>query len=116
MDRPLISACIEASWVVDSGGMGILYIMMGQARVFDEDFDLEAPLEQLDLYIGSTVAEGRSITTGAVDLSTDSIEFGYCTEFFIKNLHPYVKEEDIDKLKTRLERLGDSIVVVAMKI
>lgn len=103
---------LKQAGVVDSGGMGILYIMMGQARVFDEDFDLEAPLEQLDLYIGNDVTSGRPAVSGSAELSADSIEFGYCTEFFITNLHPYVKEEDIDKLKTRLERLGDSIVVV----
>lgn len=36
----------------------------------------------------------------------------YCTEFFITNLYPYVRKEDIEKLKARLERIGDSIVVV----
>lgn len=103
---------LKQAGVVDSGGMGILYIMMGQARVFDEDFDLEAPLEQLDLYIGNNVAGGLPTASRSADLPADSIEFGYCTEFFIKNLYPYVKEEDIDKLKVRLERIGDSIVVV----
>ena len=31
---------------------------------------------------------------------------------FITNLYPYVRKEDIEKLKARLERIGDSIVVV----
>jgi DAK2 domain fusion protein YloV len=44
---------LKQAGVVDSGGMGLLYIMMGQARVFDDGFDLEAPLEQLDLYMDS---------------------------------------------------------------
>lgn len=103
---------LKQAGVVDSGGMGLLYIMLGQSRALDEDFDLEAPLEQLDLFIDSNDKGGRAAVPGSAALVGESIEHGYCTEFFITNLHPYIREEDIDKLKEKLERLGDSIVVV----
>ncbi|MGI6141946.1 MAG: DAK2 domain-containing protein, partial [Caldicoprobacterales bacterium] len=89
-----------------------LYIMMGQARVFDDGFDLEAPLEQLDFYMDSNGIGNRTAVSAPSGFPEESIEFGYCTEFFITNLHPYIRAEDIDKLKAKLERLGDSIVVV----
>ncbi len=103
---------LKQAGVVDSGGMGLLYIMMGQARVFDDGFDLEAPLEQLDFYMDSNGIGNRTAVSAPSGFPEESIEFGYCTEFFITNLHPYIRAEDIDKLKAKLERLGDSIVVV----
>src|SRR5690606_28305841 len=42
----------------------------------------------------------------------EDIKFVYCTEFLIKNLFPYVSKEDVENLKERLEKLGDSLVVV----
>ena len=109
---PEMLPVLKQAGVVDSGGMGLVYIMMGQAQALDDDFDLEAPLEQLDLALstGQTVSPGFASSPAA--MANESIEFGYCTEFIIKNLFPYVREEDTDKLKYKLERLGDSIVVV----
>ena len=107
---PEMLPVLKQAGVVDSGGMGIVYILMGQAQALDDDFDLETPLEQLDLAMGQTISSGFVSSPAA--MTDDSIEFGYCTEFIIKNLFSYVREEDTDKLKNKLERLGDSIVVV----
>ena len=41
----------------------------------------------------------------------ESIEFGYCTEFFIVHLDPAFCEEDLDVFREHLMRLGDSVVV-----
>lgn len=109
---PEMLPVLKQAGVVDSGGMGLLYIMMGQARALDEDFDLEAPLEQLDLYIGSSASVSSAGIPAPEKIQEQPIEFLYCTEFFITNLYPYVRKEDIEKLKARLERIGDSIVVV----
>jgi len=110
---PEMLPVLKQAGVVDSGGMGLLYIMMGQARALDEDFDLEAPLEQLDIYIGSNIIRRKTSVSAPEKISEQSIEYGYCTEFIITNLHPYIRKEDIDKLKAKLERIGDSIVVVS---
>ena len=102
-NTPNLLPVLKQAGVVDSGGMGVLYIMMGAANALDEDFDLD---------ISSFDAKDISLPSFSDTDSSQSIEFGYCTEFFIKNLHPYIKDEDIEKLKQKLERLGDSIVVV----
>jgi DAK2 domain fusion protein YloV len=111
---PEMLPVLKQAGVVDSGGMGLLYIMMGQSHALEDDFDPEAPMEQLDAFIGGTKSASTPATgyAGPAGVPEGSIEYGYCTEFFIKNLHPYIREEDIDKLKEKLERLGDSIVVV----
>lgn len=102
-NTPNLLPVLKQAGVVDSGGMGVLYIMMGAANALDEDFDLD---------ISSFDAKDISLPSFSDTDSSQSIEFGYCTEFFIKNLHPYIKDEDIEKLKQKLERFGDSIVVV----
>jgi DAK2 domain fusion protein YloV len=109
---PEMLPVLKEAGVVDSGGMGLVYIMMGQAQALDDDFDLEAPLEQLDLVMSSGHTGSPGIASSPAAMGNESIEFGYCTEFIIKNLFPYVREEDTEKLKDKLERLGDSIVVV----
>lgn len=92
---------LKEAGVVDSGGMGVLYIMMGATHALEEDF-------KLDL---TPVIEDIPVDEGPAVMEAD-IKFGYCTEFFIKNLFPYVEEGDVDKLKKKLANLGDSIVVV----
>lgn len=100
---PDLLPVLKQAGVVDSGGMGLLYIMMGCAHALDGDFDLDTPIEELDTFTSTPNFPAEY---------DQSIEFGYCTEFFIKNLFPYIKEGDIDKLKDKLGKLGDSIVVV----
>src|SRR5690554_5622339 len=41
---------LKQAGVVDSGGMGLLYILMGQSRALDEGFDIDEPMDQLDTY------------------------------------------------------------------
>ena len=45
--------------------------------------------------------------------STEEIEFGYCTEFFIVRLIDGFSETDLEKLRDHLVRVGDSVVVAA---
>jgi len=95
---------LKEAGVVDSGGMGILHILMGATHGLAGTYDADS----------LPITDDKAPTQVApvdMDVETD-IKYGYCTEFFIKNLFPYVEEEDIEKLKKRLENLGDSIVVV----
>ena len=95
---------LKEAGVVDSGGMGILHILMGATQGLTGAYDTDS----LPIMEDETPAKVAPVDVG---VETD-IKYGYCTEFFIKNLFPYVEEEDIEKLKKRLENLGDSIVVV----
>lgn len=42
----------------------------------------------------------------------DDIEFAYCTEFFIINLKKKTTVSDIDKLREKLNNIGDSTLVI----
>ena len=118
LDRtPDMLPTLKQAGVVDSGGMGLVYILVGQFHALEGDSDPEVSYGPSDSKVPtdlgkpvSSAAEDR--VTGPAGVPEGSIQYTYCTEFFIKNLYPYIREEDIEKLKRRLDRLGDSIVVV----
>ena len=89
---PELLPVLKEVGVVDSGGQGLLKALKGETIV------LEAQTE----------ATGESAQTA---LSSDEVEFGYCTEFIIRldeERTPF--KEDV--FRGRLEKLGNSIVVV----
>lgn len=96
---PELLPVLKEVGVVDSGGQGLLYIFEGFLKALKgETIVLEAQTE----------ATGESAQT---DLSSDEVEFGYCTEFIIRldeERTPF--KEDV--FRGRLEKLGNSIVVV----
>ena len=100
---PELLPVLRQAGVVDSGGMGLLYIMIGASRALKGETDFISEQRPEETFPGREMAGAR--------VEAD-IRFGYCTEFFIKNLHPHVDKSDIEKLKEKLEKLGDSIVVV----
>ena len=96
---PELLPVLKEVGVVDSGGQGLLYIFEGFLKALKgETIVLEAQTE----------ATGESAQTA---LSSDEVEFGYCTEFIIR-----LDEESTpfkeDVFRGRLEKLGNSIVVV----
>lgn len=104
LDRtPEMLPVLKEAGVVDAGGMGLLYIIMGvKAGVTGEinseeiTIDIETPSMQMETVAGH---DGE-------------ITFGYCTEFIIQNVDPSKNEAVVNDLKPKLEELGDSIVVV----
>jgi len=101
---PEMLSVLKQAGVVDAGGMGLLFIMIGAANALKEDFDMDIP-----------VLEAEIVEKPELDFSQEGLEEiqeGYCTEFFIKNLFSYIKASDIDILQSKLSRLGDSLVVV----
>ncbi len=100
---PELLAVLREAGVVDAGGAGLLVIYKG----FKMALDGEEVTDDLDL------AAPASLPAAAMtNISTANIEFQYCTEFFITNLINGVTEETIDKLRDKLSRIGDSLVVV----
>lgn len=100
LDRtPELLPVLKEVGVVDSGGQGLLYIFEGFLKALKgETITLETQTE----------AVGESAQTA---LSSDEVEFGYCTEFIIRldeERTPF--KEDV--FRGRLEKLGNSIVVV----
>ena len=96
---PDLLPVLKESGVVDSGGAGLIVIIEGM----------------IDALEGDIIKEERSARRAAqkteAQRETEIEEFGYCTEFIIQLDHE--KKFNKDKLIRQLNRLGDSIVVVA---
>ena len=88
--------------VVDAGGRGLLYIYTGYASVLRGETIPEEHAEAAEP--GAMVFEDNHDAIA-------ELKFAYCTEFTIQNLYPEIVEEDIDQLRRRLNRIGDSVNV-----
>ncbi len=104
---PELLPVLKEAGVVDSGGKGLVTILRGFKMVIDgEDVDEYVLAPQMQDTAGITGDE-----EGADLEALDDIEFGYCTEFFIIHLDESFSEADLDKLREKLMKIGDSVVV-----
>lgn len=103
---PELLPVLKEAGVVDSGGKGLVTILRGFKMVIDgEEVDEYVPAPQ------QNTAEITGNEEGADFEALDDIEFGYCTEFFIIHLDESFSEADLDKLREKLMKIGDSVVV-----
>lgn len=103
---PELLPVLKEAGVVDSGGKGLVTILRGFKMVIDgEEVDEYVPTPQ------QNTAEITGNEEGADLEALDDIEFGYCTEFFIIHLDESFSEADLDKLREKLMKIGDSVVV-----
>lgn len=100
LDRtPDLLPVLKEVGVVDSGGQGLTYIFEGFLKALKGEV---INLEQ----VSETTQESAQMA-----LSSDEIEFGYCTEFILRlNEERTPFKEEV--FRGRLEKLGNSIVVV----
>ena len=105
---------LKAAGVVDSGGAGLMAILVGfKMAVNGEPVENVTALSQKLSALGSSkVVEMTPVGSGASMDTGEEIEFGYCTETFITNVKPSVTMEDIDKLRAHLMEFGDCVLVV----
>lgn len=99
LKTPDMLPVLKEAGVVDAGGKGLLLIYYAFKMSMDGDeidFDFDEITPQVSA--GSVINE--------------DIEFGYCTEFFIKNLFEHIKEDNIDRLRDKLMTIGDCVLVV----
>lgn len=101
---PEMLPVLKKAGVVDAGGKGLLVIFNGYWRCLMGDEDLDIIFEE------KTPQNDEEVTANINDLG--EIEFGYCTEFMIINLHKKTTEADIDKLREKLLLLGDSLICI----
>ena len=96
---PELLPVLKEVGVVDSGGQGLTYIFEGFLKALKgEIINLEQVSEM-------------TTESAQVALNSDEVEFGYCTEFILRldeTRTPF--KEDV--FRGRLEKLGNSIVVV----
>jgi DAK2 domain fusion protein YloV len=91
--------------VVDAGGQGLIYIYEGFMNVLlGENTDYHAPIH----------AQSQ-VKSAQAHLTTESIEFGYCTEFLvkIKSDSKYRTLFQEAQFRKDLSRFGDSLLVAA---
>lgn len=97
-NTPNLLPTLKRAGVVDSGGIGIIYVFEGMQKYINGE---------------SLEASANAPTSEVVDYSNFSryskFEFGYCTEFLLQ-LTDDAEPFDSDAFKAKLEMLGDSIV------
>lgn len=109
---PEMLPVLKQAGVVDSGGQGLMQMVKGAVDGLlgkTVDFSLDTVQDS-----GKTPAAGAGDAKGAArtDIDTADIKFGYCTEFII-NLEKDYTDKDEAELKSYLESIGDSLVVVS---
>ena len=104
---PEMLPVLKQAGVVDSGGQGLMV-----KGAFD---GLTGRMTDVSLG-GAPAQKGpeapKSRTAALTDIDTADIKFGYCTEFII-NLDKEYSDQDEIQLKSYLESIGDSLVVVS---
>lgn len=102
---PEMLPALKQAGVVDSGGKGLLTVYTGFLSALKGEY---IPAEE-------TAAPASAPLPGEfVDdhESLEEIKFGYCTEFIVSHPKPDLKDSDVARLRSRLERIGDCVLVI----
>ncbi|MGI6004753.1 MAG: DAK2 domain-containing protein [Christensenellales bacterium] len=100
---PEMLPVLKEAGVVDSGGRGFIVILAGFKMALDGEemtFEYSEPYTQTPQHVVQSFQ------------ATEDIEFAYCTEFFVTNLRDDVDDDMVRSFLEKLERVGDSVVVV----
>ena len=100
---PDMLPALKQAGVVDSGGQGLLTVFKGWRAAFNGEKIDETVVE---------VGEAATFEFEDDHESLEDIKFKYCTEFIIQEMNEGVTEDDVNKFRTRLGRIGDCVVVV----
>lgn len=99
---PEMLPVLKKAGVVDAGGRGLLTIYLGYQRALGkEDADFAASFDAIPAAGGFD---------GEIQ-EDDSIEFGYCTEFFVRGLNDTVEKCE-NTLREQLMGIGDCVLVI----
>ncbi|MCL2527665.1 MAG: DAK2 domain-containing protein [Defluviitaleaceae bacterium] len=96
---------LKQAGVVDSGGMGLVFLLQGALNAMTTPGEIEI-LEK-----PSDDGEG----TAAMAFNTDDIKFAYCTEFLIelnKEQKPGQSQSAENVMQSYLPTIGDSVVAI----
>jgi len=102
-NTPTLLQVLKDAGVVDAGGQGLYTILEGALHY------LKGETDQLKLRRPWMVASSVPLTARAPQMvgTADEIPYGYCTNFVIKGT-----ELDPEKLLKRLEKKGQSVIVI----
>ena len=101
-NTPTLLPVLKESGVVDAGGQGLYTILEGALHY------LKGETEQLKLRRPWMVASSIPLTAKVPQMvGVEEVPYGYCTNFVIKG-----EELNPDKLRKRLEKKGQSVIVI----
>ncbi len=108
---PELLPVLKKAGVVDSGGVGLMTIVRGWRAALAGEEISEEEVE------GSAAAQKSEEevfgdNSDIINLDLGEIEFAYCTEFFVINLKKSTTLADIERLKEKLMRIGDSVICI----
>ena len=106
-DTPKLLPVLAKAGVVDSGGQGLIYILEGMYNVI-----AGKEMRTVSLFKPLSEEETKSVSFENDVHDLDNIQFAYCTEFFIINLKKHITFADIDKLRDKLQKIGDCVLVI----
>lgn len=97
--------------VVDSGGQGLVFILEGFLAELKGIQLTEIPEKEVSMEQLVKQEHHKSVQSY---LSTEDIEFGYCTEFMVKLDHEKLgKPFSEEKFRNDISRFGDSLLVIS---
>jgi len=101
-NTPSLLPVLKEAGVVDAGGQGLYTILEGACRY------LRGEAEQMKFRKPQIIVSNIPLITRSPQMiAADEVPYGYCTEFLLKG-----KGLDPDKIRTRLEKKGQSLIVV----
>ncbi len=110
---PDLLPVLKEGGVVDSGGQGLVVIYEGfLAALKGEEVPEPSHEETMDL---NDLVNAEHHKMAQDFMSTEEIEFGYCTEFMVRFEEDKLKDQPYDEAKFReeLSEHGDSLLVVS---
>lgn len=104
---PELLPVLKKAGVVDSGGVGLMTIFKGFLAFLKGEEVKEIEEDQ-----SAQTSDEFGDNSDVINLDLGEIQFAYCTEFFIINLKKSTTLADIDRLRERLNELGDSVICI----
>ena len=102
---PTLLPVLKKAGVVDAGGKGLMCLYEGMYKaLMGETVSEETILPD--------VKSSDSVLEHAEIMNLGSIEFAYCTEFFIINIKKQTTLADIERLREYLMTIGDCVIVI----
>ena len=102
---PSLLPVLKKAGVVDAGGKGLMCLYEGMYKAFMGESVSE------ETVVPETKAADSAFEHAEI-MNLGSIEFAYCTEFFIINLKKKTTLADIERLRETLMTMGDCVIVI----
>ncbi|MBR5900704.1 MAG: DAK2 domain-containing protein [Clostridia bacterium] len=102
---PTMLPVLKKAGVVDAGGKGLVLLLEGMNKALNGE-TVNADEILSDVSSTDTAMEHVDV------MNLGTIEFAYCTEFFIVNLNKQTTMADIERLREFLMTIGDCVIVI----